>query len=143
MMIETIAAPATAPGLAGVGIIRVSGPLVSSITQQLIGVLPKPRFATYAEFLDKEKSVIHGQKDATLTRDVFQAFYFIAKVFFPKIKKHENVTNHFGIKKSGLVLIAGLIRVKEKMFFGHNLLILRLKLGPWGRSRLYLSVFVL
>ena len=58
MMIETIAAPATAPGLAGVGIIRVSGPLVSSITQQLIGVLPKPRFATYAEFLDKEKSVI-------------------------------------------------------------------------------------
>ncbi len=58
MMIETIAAPATAPGLAGVGIIRVSGPLVSSITQQLIGVLPKPRLATYADFLDKEKAVI-------------------------------------------------------------------------------------
>lgn len=57
-MIETIAAPATAPGLAGVGIIRVSGPLVSIITQQLIGVLPKPRFATYANFLDKENSVI-------------------------------------------------------------------------------------
>lgn len=57
-MIETIAAPATAPGLAGVGIIRVSGPLVSTITIQLAGSLPKARYATYAEFLDKENTVI-------------------------------------------------------------------------------------
>lgn len=55
---ETITAPATASGQAGVGIIRVSGPLVSQITEKLIGTLPKPRHAVYAKFLDDQKNII-------------------------------------------------------------------------------------
>lgn len=57
-MKDTITAPATAQGQAGVGIIRVSGPLVSEITQKLTGNLPKPRHAVYAKFLDDKNIVI-------------------------------------------------------------------------------------
>ena len=57
-MKDTITAPATAQGQAGVGIIRVSGPLVPEMTKKLTGSLPKPRHAVYANFLDVENSVI-------------------------------------------------------------------------------------
>ncbi len=47
---QTIAAIATAPGRAGVGIVRVSGPQVSKIAEQLLGFVPQPRFAHYCRF---------------------------------------------------------------------------------------------
>lgn len=43
---ETIAARASAPGMAGIGSIRVSGPKVTQIANALMGLLPKPRVAT-------------------------------------------------------------------------------------------------
>ena len=49
---DTIAAIATPRGRGGVGIIRVSGPLVSRLAQQLIGSLPNPRVAQYTKFKD-------------------------------------------------------------------------------------------
>jgi len=49
---ETIAAAATPSGRSGVAIIRVSGPLVPGITQQLLGTLPAPRHATFARWSD-------------------------------------------------------------------------------------------
>lgn len=43
---KTIYALSTAPGKAGVAIIRLSGPNVIAILKQIIGEVPKPRYAT-------------------------------------------------------------------------------------------------
>ena len=50
---ETIAAIASAPGAAGVGVVRVSGPLVPQIAQTLLGRTPQPRHAHFAAFRDE------------------------------------------------------------------------------------------
>ncbi|WP_148864726.1 tRNA uridine-5-carboxymethylaminomethyl(34) synthesis GTPase MnmE [Marinobacter fonticola] len=55
---DTIAAIATAPGRAGVGIIRLSGPEAGSIAQRLLGFVPKPRYAHYGPFRARNGSVI-------------------------------------------------------------------------------------
>lgn len=55
---DTIAALATPPGLGGVGIVRISGPLVSDIANHLIGRVPSPRLATLAGFHDKHGDAI-------------------------------------------------------------------------------------
>lgn len=49
---DTIAALATPPGRGGVGIVRVSGPLVTTIAQQMLSRLPIPRHADYLPFHD-------------------------------------------------------------------------------------------
>ena len=49
---DTIAAIATAPGQAGVGIVRVSGPWAGAIANRVLGYDPKPRYAHYGPFLD-------------------------------------------------------------------------------------------
>jgi tRNA modification GTPase len=51
---DTIVAQATAAGTAGVGIIRVSGPLVQKIALELCGALPKARYATFTHFRDAQ-----------------------------------------------------------------------------------------
>ena len=56
--IDTIAAIATPPGRGGVGIIRVSGPLSRTIAQQILGKLPKPRYADYLPFYNQNNEVI-------------------------------------------------------------------------------------
>lgn len=55
---STIAAIATPPGRGGVGIIRISGKLVPDIAKQILGKLPKPRFAEFANFLGENKQII-------------------------------------------------------------------------------------
>ena len=49
---DTIVAPATPPGIGGVGIVRISGPLAVEIGVRMLGSLPEPRQATYAHFRD-------------------------------------------------------------------------------------------
>ncbi|KZC16712.1 tRNA modification GTPase [Rhodanobacter sp. FW510-R12] len=49
---DTIAAIASAPGAAGVGVLRVSGPAVPAIAQALLGRAPQPRHAHFAAFRD-------------------------------------------------------------------------------------------
>lgn len=49
---DTIAAIASAPGAAGVGVIRVSGPRVPTIAQALLGRAPVARHAHFAAFRD-------------------------------------------------------------------------------------------
>ncbi|KAA0069655.1 tRNA uridine-5-carboxymethylaminomethyl(34) synthesis GTPase MnmE [Rhodanobacter sp. T12-5] len=49
---DTIAAIASAPGAAGVGVVRVSGPAVLAIAQTLLGRAPQPRHAHFAAFRD-------------------------------------------------------------------------------------------
>ncbi len=49
---ETIAAPATPAGRGGVGIVRVSGELASTIATALLGQLPSPRRVHYGAFRD-------------------------------------------------------------------------------------------
>jgi len=49
---DTIVAVATPPGRGGIGIVRVSGPAVKHIAESLLGKLPRPRFAAFAEFID-------------------------------------------------------------------------------------------
>jgi len=54
----TIAAIATPPGRGGIGVVRVSGALVIDVARALLGALPAPRHATYAEFRDARAQVI-------------------------------------------------------------------------------------
>jgi tRNA modification GTPase len=49
---DTIAAVATAPGRAGIGVVRVSGPAVPAIISGILGPVPKPRAATLCDFRD-------------------------------------------------------------------------------------------
>jgi tRNA modification GTPase len=55
---ETIAAIATAPGQAGVGIVRVSGPQATVIAHSLLGYEPKSRYAHYGPFKDRQGGLI-------------------------------------------------------------------------------------
>lgn len=55
---DTISAIATPPGKGGVGIIRLSGPLVTYIAKVILKRLPQPRMATYSNFHDENDSVI-------------------------------------------------------------------------------------
>lgn len=58
---DTIAAPATATGKAGVGIIRISGPQAKAIAKTITGLTFKPRHAHFCEFLDQNQQAIdHG-----------------------------------------------------------------------------------
>jgi len=49
---DTIVALATAAGRGGVGIVRISGSKATGIAQQLLGFIPKPRYAHYCPFMD-------------------------------------------------------------------------------------------
>ncbi|MGK0673769.1 MAG: tRNA uridine-5-carboxymethylaminomethyl(34) synthesis GTPase MnmE [Halothiobacillaceae bacterium] len=49
---DTIVAVATPPGRGGVGVVRVSGPLASSIASSILGKLPEPRRAIHRVFRD-------------------------------------------------------------------------------------------
>lgn len=55
---DIIAAIATAPGRAGIGIIRVSGPRLDELAETLLGRRPKARHAVLSDFLGKDKQVI-------------------------------------------------------------------------------------
>ncbi|MEX2468125.1 MAG: tRNA uridine-5-carboxymethylaminomethyl(34) synthesis GTPase MnmE [Pseudohongiellaceae bacterium] len=55
---DTICAIATAPGRGGVGIVRVSGPLAASVCRAILGEVPPPRTAHFAEFRDGDGAVI-------------------------------------------------------------------------------------
>lgn len=55
---DTIAAIATAPGQAGVGIVRVSGPKAAVIAEQMLGFMPRPRYAHYGPFKDRQGDLI-------------------------------------------------------------------------------------
>ncbi len=55
---ETIVASATASGRAGVGIVRVSGPLARKIAIKVVKTSLKPRYAHYLPFYDSEDRVI-------------------------------------------------------------------------------------
>ncbi|HEY5716592.1 MAG TPA: tRNA uridine-5-carboxymethylaminomethyl(34) synthesis GTPase MnmE [Psychromonas sp.] len=55
---DTIVAQATAPGRAGVGIIRVSGPDVEAVAEVILGKVPKLRFAEYLPFKDQHEEVL-------------------------------------------------------------------------------------
>ncbi len=57
-VIDTIVAQATAPGRAGVGIIRVSGPHAKNVAQVILGYLPSPRKADYTNFKNSNNEVI-------------------------------------------------------------------------------------
>jgi tRNA modification GTPase len=50
---DTIAAIASAPGAAGIGVVRVSGSGVPAIAEALLGRRPQPRHAHLAAFLDE------------------------------------------------------------------------------------------
>lgn len=55
---DTIAAVATAPGRAGVGIVRVSGPRSQTVAEQVLGYRPKARHAHFGAFLDQEGAAL-------------------------------------------------------------------------------------
>jgi len=55
---DTIAAIATPPGNGGVGIVRISGSLVSEIAGQLLAKPLAPRLAQYTHFLDADRTLI-------------------------------------------------------------------------------------
>jgi len=55
---DTIAAVATAQGRGGVGVVRISGRNVRALANGILGSLPKPRHATYGNFLDDRGDVL-------------------------------------------------------------------------------------
>lgn len=56
--VDTIAAIATPPGRGGVGIVRVSGPRVPTITKTVLGCLPVVRQAYFGNFLARDNTII-------------------------------------------------------------------------------------
>ncbi len=58
---DVIAAIATAPGRAAIGVVRVSGPNLEALAQSLLGKVPAPRHAALCDFLDENRGTIdHG-----------------------------------------------------------------------------------
>ncbi len=57
-MTDTIAAVASASGIGGVGVLRISGPLAPVIAQTLLGREPRERHAHYAAFRDADGALI-------------------------------------------------------------------------------------
>jgi tRNA modification GTPase len=55
---DTIVARATPPGRGGIAVVRLSGAEVKSIAEHLLGTVPVPRHATFAEFSCKDDGVI-------------------------------------------------------------------------------------
>jgi len=55
---STIAAIATPPGRGGIGVVRVSGPLVERVAQSVLGRLPPPRQAVLATFRDESAQAL-------------------------------------------------------------------------------------
>ncbi|MEO6801082.1 MAG: tRNA uridine-5-carboxymethylaminomethyl(34) synthesis GTPase MnmE [Rhodanobacter sp.] len=55
---DTIAAIASAPGAAGVGVVRVSGPAVPAMARTLLGRTPQPRLAHFTAFRDQAGELI-------------------------------------------------------------------------------------
>ena len=55
---DTIVALATPLGKGGIGVVRVSGPIVDVITKNLTGGIPKERVATFTQFIDAKGSPI-------------------------------------------------------------------------------------
>ena len=55
---DTICAIATPPGVGGVGVIRISGPLSTSIAKQILGISPQVRKAHFARFKDDQGRTI-------------------------------------------------------------------------------------
>lgn len=56
--VDTIAAVATGSGKAGIGVVRISGPLTAHIAQQITGIEPTARHAHYLPFLDAQSQVL-------------------------------------------------------------------------------------
>jgi len=76
---DTICAIATPPGVGGIGIIRVSGPAVKRIAQDICGKLPAPRMATYVQFreaggitIDSGLAVFFPEPDSFTGEDVLE-----------------------------------------------------------------------
>jgi tRNA modification GTPase len=55
---DTIAAIATPAGRGGIGVVRVSGPLVPRIAAAVLGTLPRPRLATFSAFRDRHGEIL-------------------------------------------------------------------------------------
>lgn len=55
---DIIAAIATPPGRGGIGVIRISGKNLTNLAKVILGQLPKPRFASFCNFLDTEGQII-------------------------------------------------------------------------------------
>jgi len=55
---DTIVAIATPPGRGGIGIIRISGEAASAVAGRILGQVPKPRYAQYADFVDASGGVL-------------------------------------------------------------------------------------
>lgn len=55
-MNETIFALATAPGRAGVAVVRLSGPGAAAALKDLAGILPPPRHAAHVRFREKQSA---------------------------------------------------------------------------------------
>lgn len=58
---DTICAIATSPGIGGVGIVRVSGPLCREIAQKILSFVPKTRYATYTPFHETDTQTLIDQ----------------------------------------------------------------------------------
>lgn len=56
--LDTIAASATPPGRGGIAIIRVSGPLVSTVMASMLGGQLQARQAAYRSFLDNDGNIL-------------------------------------------------------------------------------------
>ena len=55
---DTIAAIATSPGRAGIGVVRISGPAVRSISAAVLGRSLQPRVATLCDFLEADCAIL-------------------------------------------------------------------------------------
>jgi tRNA modification GTPase len=90
---DTIVARATPPGIGGIAVVRISGPLAGPIAVSMLGKLPPERRATFGRFRDAEGQML----------DQGIALYFPA----PRSFTGEDVLELHG--HGGPVVVAGLV----------------------------------
>lgn len=55
---DTIIASASAAGIGGINVIRISGPDTEDIARTVLGEIPQPRVATYKKFLNNSQDIL-------------------------------------------------------------------------------------
>ena len=134
MDLETIVAPATAPGRSGVAVIRMSGPLALEIGRTICGEIPQPMFLRPCSIKNSDEKIICRGAIESLSENtsdgiiapLFWAFLFGLPgiVFYKAINTLDSMIGykndryfHFGWATARLDDLANFVPARLSAFF--------------------------